>query len=54
MSCLTITAVCDKCKEEFGVVIEWLSRVDASEEIIRTKCPKCQSPDWHFTDSTEY
>ena len=42
---------CNDCEEEFYIILEYLSKKDAIEEIKKTKCPKCGSDNWSFTDS---
>lgn len=42
--------VCNKCQTENGIVLEWLSKYKAIEEIKKTKCGECGSDDWSFTD----
>lgn len=51
-------AMCKDCEtkdgwektESFCVVLEWLSKESAKAEIEKTKCPKCGSDNWYFTD----
>jgi len=50
MGIATNGARCNKCEEEFYLVLEWSSKEDAMKTIQNTKCPKCGSDDWSFTD----
>jgi Zn finger protein HypA/HybF involved in hydrogenase expression len=51
-------AMCKDCEakdgfektEPFGIVLEWLSKEYAKEEIENAKCPKCNGTNWYFTD----
>jgi Zn finger protein HypA/HybF involved in hydrogenase expression len=41
---------CNDCEEDFDVVLEWKSKDSSLDEIKKTKCPKCGSENWYFTD----
>jgi len=41
---------CNKCEEEFDVILEWKLKESAIKLIENTKCPNCGSDDWYFTD----
>ena len=41
---------CNKCNEEFDIALEWRSKNVVIEKIKKTRCPKCGSNDFYFTD----
>lgn len=36
---------------DFSITLEWLNKTEAIKRIEETKCPKCNSGDWYFTDT---
>ena len=54
MSTLSNLLKCSNCKNDFYITLEWLSPNSAIEEIKKTKCDKCESNNWYFTDYSEH
>ena len=44
-------ARCKKCGDDIIVILEWRSKQEAIKEIQETKCTKCGSDEWSFTDN---
>lgn len=54
MSRLSIECKCDKCHEDFDIVLEWLGKYEAIDKLKHINCPMCCNEDWHFTDCAEH